>query len=271
MYTEGKLIGIMSEKGGVGKSTTATTLAYLMAKRGQKVLLVDFDGQANASFSMGIEYPNILPCTISTLLQCAIEDKPFPDPASYIFKAPNGVDVLPSNRDLFVLERNLVGVDFRERKLSEVLEQFHSVYDVILIDCMPQAGISMINVLMAVDSIIIPTQAELFSTQGLSELLRHHQILKKNTGRDVKIEGILITMDSEQTMVSAYMKEELQQAYSGKIPIFKTVIPRSIKVSEACLYHKTICEYLPTNTAAVAYENLLKELDSYASEECAQT
>lgn len=260
-----KIIGIMSEKGGVGKSTTATTLAYLMGKRGQKVLLVDFDGQANASFAMGVEDPNELACTISSLLQCAIEDRPFPDPETYLFHGENGVDVLPSNRDLFVLERNLAGVDFRERKLAEVMEQFHAIYDVILIDCMPQAGISMINVLMTVDSIIIPTQAELFSTQGLGELLRHHQILKKNTGRDVKIEGILITMDSGQTMVSAYMKEELQQVYGEKIRIFKTSIPRSIKVSEACLYHKTICEYLPENAAAEAYENFLKELDENAS------
>ncbi len=269
MHT-GKIVGIMSEKGGVGKSTTATTLAYLMAKRGQKVLLVDFDGQANASFAMGIENPNELPFTISSLLQCAIEYREFPDPETYLFHGANGVDVLPSNRDLFVLERNLAGVDFRERKLAEVMEQFRTLYDVILIDCMPQAGISMINVLMTVDSILIPTQAELFSTQGLGELLRHHQILKRNTGRDVKIEGILITMDAEQTMVSAYMKEELQQAYGGKIRIFETTIPRSIKVSEACLYHKTICEYLPNNPAAIAYTNLLKELDDYAAEECTE-
>lgn len=268
MANMAKVMGIISEKGGVGKSTTATTLAYLMARRGQKVLLVDFDGQANASFAMGIEDPNALSCTISTLMQCAIEDKPFPEPSSYIFKAENGVDVLPSNRDLFVLERNLASVDFRERKLAEVISELKPLYEVILIDCMPQAGIPMINVLMTVDSILIPTQAELFSAQGLGELLRHHQILKKNAGRDVKIEGILITMDSGQTMVSAYMKEELQETYGGKIPIFETSIPRSIKVSEACLYHKSICEYLPDNPASLAYEKLLKELDDRATEKC---
>lgn len=270
MGEKAKIIGIMSEKGGVGKSTTATTLAYLMAKRGQKVLLVDFDGQANASTIMGIENPNALPCTISTLMQCAIQDMPFPPPSTYVFKAENGVDLLPSNRDLFVLERNLAGVDFREGKLAQVLEPLAPLYEVILIDCMPQAGIPMINVLMAVDSILIPTQAELFSTQGLGELLRHHEILRKNTGRQVDIEGILITMDAGQTMVSAYMKEELKAQYGETFHLFHQSIPRSIKVSEACLYRKTICEYMPENPASKAYESVLKELDERAAEKCAK-
>lgn len=260
-----KVIGIMSEKGGVGKSTTATTLAYLMAKQGKKVLLVDFDGQANASSSMGVDNPNQLEVTISTLMHCVIENRPLPDPDTYIIKTPNGVDLLPSSCDLFVLERNLSGVDFRERKLSEIIDTLRPLYEVILIDCMPQAGTPMINVLMAVDSIIIPTQAECFSTQGLNELLKHHQSLKKNTGRDVKIEGVLVTMDSAHTMVSAYIKDELTENYGGSIRIFQTHIPRSIKVAEACLYKKTICEYLPENPAAKAYENFLKELEEDAT------
>lgn len=267
----GKIMGIMSEKGGVGKTTTATTLAYLMAKQGQKVLLVDFDGQANASLSMGVEDPSALDMTVAHLLHCAMEGSDFPPPEDCVIHCENGVDLLPSNRDLFVLERNLANVDFREQKLAQVLAPFQGLYDIILVDCMPQAGIPMINVLMCAHSILIPTQAELFSAQGLGELLRHHQLLQKNTGRQVDIEGILITMDAGQTMVSAHMKEELHSLYGGHIPIFKSSIPRSIKVSEACLYRKTICEYMPENPAALAYESVLKELEQGATEKCTQS
>lgn len=262
------VLGVMSEKGGVGKSTTATTLAYLLGKEGKKVLLVDFDGQANASLSFGVEGHK--GHSVASLLQCAIEEREPPSPQEVLISCENGVDLLASNRDLFVLERNLAGVDFRENKLSEVIAPFKALYDVILIDCMPQAGIPMINVLMCADSILIPTQAELFSAQGVGELLRHHRLLEKNTGKKVRILGILITMDSGQTMVSAHMKEELRELYGESVPIFQTTIPRSIKVPEACLYRKTICEYLPSNPVSLAYENLLKELHDLAFEECTQ-
>lgn len=263
----GKIMGIVSEKGGVGKSTTACTLAYLRAQRGEKVLLVDFDGQANSTLCYGVESPDALPWTMAKLMEHIIQEKELPPPEDYILETTQGVFLLPSCRDLFVLERNLAGADFRERKLWELLEPLKEQYDQIIIDCMPQAGLPMLNVFMASDSILIPTQAELFSVQGLEELLRHHRILEKNTGKKVLIEGIFITMDSAQTMVSAHVKEELKEVYEGKIHLFQTAIPRSVKVAEACFYRKTITEYQKENPASVGYHKLLEELDGREQEE----
>lgn len=255
-----KVIAIMNEKGGVGKSATATTLAYLLAKRGHKTALIDFDGQGHASIIYGVKNTNKLEVTINTLIHKIIEDEPLPEPDSYMLKTKCGVDVIPSNSQLFTLERNLCSVDFRERTLARYVDTIKDSYQYIIIDCMPQMGTPMINVMMCADSIIVPTQAELLSAQGLTELLKHCQTIRKNSNHRLRIDGILITMDSPHTILSAQIHKLLEHGVAGKVPIFKTHIPRSIKVAEAVLYHKTICEFLPDNPAAVAYERFADEL-----------
>ena len=260
-----KIIAIMNEKGGVGKSATATTLAYLLAKRGKKTCLIDFDGQGHSSIIYGVKNTNKLEITINTLLRMVIEEEPLPEPDSYILKHESGVEVVPSNSQLFTLERNLCNVDFRERILTQYVDIIRDRYQYIIIDCMPQMGTPMINVMMCADSIVVPTQAELLSTQGLAELLKHYQIIRRNSNHKLRIEGILITMDSPNTIVSvnspsAQVRGLIEQGFAGTVPIFQTHIPRSIKVAEAVLYHKTICEYMPNNPAAVAYEKFVDEL-----------
>ncbi len=254
-----KVIALLNEKGGVGKSATATALAYLLAKRGRRTALIDFDGQGHSSIIFGVKNTNKLEITINTLLRKIIEDEPLPDPKSYILKTGCGVDVIPSNSQLFTLERNLCGVDFRERILSRYVDTIKGRYQYIIIDCMPQMGTPMINVMMCADSIIVPTQAELLSVQGLAELLKHYQIIRRNSNHRLRIEGILITMDSPNTIVSAQVKKLIEQGFAGSVPIFKTHIPRSIKVAEAVLYYKTICEYMPDNPVAAAYEKFVDE------------
>lgn len=255
-----KIIAIMNEKGGVGKTATATTLAHLLAKSGKKTALLDFDGQGHASIICGVKNPNKLEVTISTLLNQVITEQRLPPLESYIFRGENGVDLIPANSQLFVLERNLCNVDFRETKLSEYVDTIKDSYDYIIIDCMPQIGTPMINVMMCADSIIVPTQAEILSAQGLTQLLSHYQSIRKNSNHRLRIEGILITMDSPNTILSGQVKSMIESSYAGKIPIFKTRIPRSIKVAEACLYGQTICEFMPDNPAAIAYEKFAKEL-----------
>ena len=254
-----KITAILNEKGGTGKTSTATALAYLLAKRGEKVALIDFDGQGNASMLCGVENPNKLEVTVATLINNVIKGEPLPDPESYIFRGKNGIDLIPSNSQLFTLERNLCGLDFREYKLAEYVNTIKDRYTHIIIDCMPQIGTPMVNVMMCADSIIIPTQAEILSAQGLAELVRHYKVIKSNSSHDLKIEGILITMDNERTIVSAKVKKLIENAFEGNIRIFKTCIPRSIKVAEASCYRQTICEYMPDNPAAIAYENFVKE------------
>ncbi|SFG97354.1 ParA family protein, partial [Enterocloster clostridioformis] len=195
-----KIIAVMNEKGGVGKSATATTLAYLLSKRGYKTALIDFDGQGHSSIIFGVKNTNKLEVTINTLLCRLIEDEPLPEPDSYILKTKCGVDVIPSNSQLFTLERNLCNVDFRERMLSRYVDTIKDRYQYIIIDCMPQMGTPMINVMMCADSIIVPTQAELLSTQGLTELMKHYQAIRKNSNHRLRIAGILITMDSPNTI-----------------------------------------------------------------------
>ena len=255
-----KIIAIMNEKGGVGKTATATTLAYLLSIRGKKTALIDFDGQGHSSIIFGVKNTNKLEITINTIIRKLIEDEALPTPDSYIVKTKCGVDLIPSNSQLFTLERNLCNVDFRERMLSQYVDTIKDSYDYIIIDCMPQMGTPMINVMMCADSIVVPTQAELLSTQGLTELLKHYEVIRKNSNHRLRIDGILITMESANTILSSQVNELIQRGFAGKVPIFDTHIPRSIKVAEAVLYHQTICEFMPDNPAAIAYEQFADEL-----------
>lgn len=151
-------------------------------------------------------------------------------------------------------------MDFKERIPSQYVDTIEDNYEYIIIDCIPQMGTPTINVMMCADSIIIPTQAELPSAQGLAELLKHYQAIQKNSNHRLCIEGILITMDSPNTILSAQVSELIQRGFAERVPIFKTHIPRSIKVAESVLYHQTICEFMPENPAAVGYEQFTDEL-----------
>lgn len=260
---QSKVIAIMNEKGGCAKTTTATALAYLLAKQGKKTALIDFDGQANASLLMGVQNPNTLEVTISTLLGRIINEEQLPDPDTYIIQTDCGVDLIPSNSQLFSLERNLAGVDFREYMLREYVSVLKDRYDYILIDCMPQVGTPMVNAMMCADSLIIPTQAEILSAQGLQELVKHYAKIKRAGNPALTIAGILITMDTERTIVSGQIKNMIDSNFGSRLPVFDTRIPRSIKVAEAAMFGKTICEYMPGNKAAIAYDNFVKELMSH--------
>ncbi len=253
-----KVIAIVNEKGGVGKTTTATTISYLLGKQGKKVLLIDFDGQANSTMIMGDKNPNEIETTISTLINKVITKESLPQKEDYIIKN-KGIDLIPANSNLFTLERNLCNINFREYILQSLIDEIKVGYDYIIIDCMPQIGTPMINVMMASDSLIIPTQAEILSAKGLSELVKHYLTIK-NINRKLSIDGILITMDTKNTIASKEVKKILNESFKQHINIFDIVIPRSTKVSEANIYKQTICEYMPENAVSKAYEQLVQEM-----------
>lgn len=261
-----RVIAISNEKGGVGKSTVTSTLAYLLAQKGYKVCVIDYDGQANASMILGAQNVNKIKVTISTLMDMVVRENPLPDPSTYILTMDSGVDLIPSNSNLFSLERELNNVDFREEILLQIVNELRPLYDLILIDCMPQMGSALLNVLMCADSVIIPTQTELLSAKGLTELLKHIQRIQRNKACNLKIEGILLNMDSMSTTNSKTVTAFLKENYSQNLKIFSTKIPRSIKVAEATIHQQTICEYEPTNKAALAYEKFVKELLEYVQE-----
>ena len=253
-----RVIAIINEKGGVGKTTTATNMAYLLGKQNKKVLLLDFDGQANSTMIMGDKNSNEIEITISTLINKIITKEDLPPKEDYIIKN-KGIDLIPSNSNLFTLERNLCNINFREYILQSFIDEIKKDYDYIIIDCMPQIGTPMINVMISSDSIIIPTQSEILSAKGLAELIKHYLTIK-DINKNLKIDGILITMDSKKTIASKEVKKVLEESFGEHINIFQNVIPRSTKVAEANIYKQIICEYLPTNIVSKAYEDFLQEV-----------
>lgn len=255
-----KIIAIMNEKGGCAKTTTATALAYLLAKQGKKTALIDFDGQANSTLLMGVENPNAIGITISTLLGKVILEEQLPDPEEYLIHTGSGVDLIPSNSQLFALERNLISIDYREYILSNYVNSIRKQYEYIIIDCMPQIGTPMVNVMTCADSLIIPTQAEILSAQGLQEIIKHYVKSRRSGNTMLKIEGILITMNDARTKTSKIMNEMICDTFGNSLRIFNTRIPYAAKVKEAAYYGKTVCEYRPSSPAAKAYTEFVKEV-----------
>ena len=158
----------------------------------------------------------------------------------------------------------MCNVDFREYVLRTYINQISGLYDFIIIDCMPGFDVGIINVLVCADQVIIPTQAEYFSAIGSMKFIKNFQKIKQHANPKLEIAGILITMDQERTNLSAQVTHELNAVLGAHINIFKTRIPRSVKVAEASGFQKTICEYIPTNPAAIAYETFLKEWMGHA-------
>ena len=254
-----KVIAVYNKKGGCGKTTTATTLAYLLARYGKRTALIDLDSQGDSSLAYGVPNPDKLQTTILSLVKQVIIGEPLPSPSSYMYSY-HGVDLVPSNEEISTLERNLSNVDFREYILKEYISQISPSYDYIIIDCMPNFDTSMLNVMVCADSVVIPTQAEYYSAIGSMKFIRNFQQIRQHANPKLEIAGILITMNQGNTNLSTQITQELERTIGNQIRIFNTRIPRSVKVAEASGYQQTICEYRPKNPAAVAYEDFLKEL-----------
>ncbi len=228
----GKVLGIVNRKGGVGKTTTATTLSYLLSKEGCRVALIDFDGQRHTTKLCGVAAPEQLPVTIYDILKCVVMNEELPDREAYMIRTENGVDLVPANNRLDSFDKLMCDTDFAEYKLKEFVDTIKDRYDYILIDGMPKMGTAMINVMICCDSLLIPVQSETLAVEGMAEFLRAFHRIKSHANAELEIEGILITMDNERTRVSRRVKAQLQQALGEKVRIFTNSIPRSIKVPE---------------------------------------
>ncbi|RKJ39676.1 ParA family protein [Acutalibacter sp. 1XD8-33] len=261
MNTKSKIMAICNQKGGVGKTVTTVNLGIGLARQGKRVLLGDVDPQGSMTASLGYQHPDQLEETLATVLGKVIEDEPLA-PGEGILHQEEGVDLLPANIDLAAMEVTLVNIMSRETILREYLKTVRDQYDVILLDCCPSLGMLTINALSAADEVLIPMQAHYLSLKGMEQLMRTIARVKRQINPSLTISGILITMADMRTTYSQGIVELLQGTYGGKLKIFDTVIPCSIRAAETSAEGKSIFLHDPSGKVSAAYEALTLEVAS---------
>jgi len=248
----GKIIAIANQKGGVGKTTTSINLAASLGVLEKKVLLIDADPQANASSGLGIDVENIEIGTYQIL-----EHSNTIEEATISSSAPN-VWVIPAHIDLVAIEIELVDKDNREYMLKQALERVKNQYDYILIDCAPSLGLLTLNALTAADSVVIPIQCEYFALEGLGKLLNTIKSVQKIHNPNLDIEGLLLTMYDSRLRLSNQVVEEVQKHFNDMV--FKTIIQRNVKLSEAPSFGESIINFDATSRGATNYLSLAQEI-----------
>lgn len=245
----GKTIAVVNQKGGVGKTTTAVNLAAALTELGLKVLLCDFDPQANATSGLGVDKKQIK----SSVYDVIINGR---DPVEAVIHTQWG-DVLPSSADLAGATVELITMNNPNHKLAQALEPVKSRYDVILIDCPPSLEMLTLNALAASDSILIPVQCEYFALEGLSDLMNTLRMVKRRINPTLEIFGVVLTMFDGRTNFSTQVAQEVRRHFPGRA--FATVVPRNIRLAEAPSHGKPICAYDRSSRGAVAYKMLAEE------------
>lgn len=253
------IIALSNQKGGTGKTTTCANLGIGLAQEGKRVLVVDNDPQASLTISLGWTQPDKLPVTLSTLMGRAIMDEPIRAEEAILHHS-EGVDVLPASIELSGMEVSLVNAISRESVLRQVLEELSSRYDHMLIDCMPSLGMLTINALAAANSVIIPVQAQYLPAKGLEQLLQTVAKVRRQLNPRLKIDGILLTMVDNRTNFNREISALLRETYGGKIRVFATDIPHSVRAAEISAEGKSIFTHDPHGKVAEAYRALTKEV-----------
>src|SRR3989339_279781 len=248
-------ISIVNQKGGVGKTTTAVNLAAGLAEQGKFVLLVDLDPQGNATSGLGIKYQELSVGLYNSISgQARLHD-------TVLNTAHAGLRVAPATPDLAGASVELVNVEGREGKLADVLSEVKHAYDYILIDCPPSLGLLTLNGLMAADHILIPVQAEYYALEGLGQLLKTIGMVQESLKPDLNVLGAVLTMYDKRNRLSDDVLRELYQYFPNNI--FRSVIPRAVRLAEAPSYGKSIFHYEPRGKSAKAYERLTREMLDY--------
>lgn len=247
-----RVIAIANQKGGVGKTTTTINLGACISRMGKKVLVIDIDPQGNTSSGLGIEKSNLE----SSAYDVLINDM---DPVRAIINTdyPN-MDIIPSNMALAGAEVEMVNLMARENILKNALRSVTEDYEYVFIDCPPSLGLLTLNALTAAQSLIVPIQCEYFALEGLSQLVNTVQLVKRHLNPDLDVEGVVLTMYDGRTNLSNQVVAEVQRYFTAKV--YRTVIPRSIRLGEAPSYGKPIIDYAPNSSAAMAYNSLAKEV-----------
>jgi chromosome partitioning protein len=248
----GRIIAVANQKGGVGKTTTSINLSACLAALGKKVLSIDMDPQGNMTSGLGID-KNEVELTVYDLLlgEAKIEE-------IICKEAIDNLDVLPSNVDLSAAEIELIGVDEKEFILHKEVERIREDYDFILIDCPPSLNTLTINAMTTADTVLVPIQCEYYALEGLSQLIHTIELVKERLNPDLEIEGVVFTMYDARTNLSLQVVENVKD--NLKQTIYKTIIPRNIRLAEAPSHGLPIHLYDPKSTGAESYMMLAEEV-----------
>lgn len=247
-----KIISVINQKGGVGKTTTTVSLAAFIGKKRKKVLMIDLDPQGNATSGLGVDKGSIENSTYDVMVNdVAISE-------AIVESSAKNVDIVPTNINLAGAEVELVSAMSREQILKNALKEVQDNYDYVFIDCPPSLGILTINALTASNGIIIPIQGEYYALEGLTQLIDTVNIVKKKLNPDIGILGVVLTMFDRRTQLTRQVKEEVDKYFGDKV--FKTLIPRNVRLAEAPSHGLAISDYDPNSKGGKAYADLANEV-----------
>lgn len=247
-----RIIAVLNQKGGVGKTTTTVNVGAFLAKQGKRVLLIDLDPQGNATSGLGFEKKELTQTTYSLLLES--------EPANNVRRATSvkNMDMLPTNSDLSGAEVQLASLTERELKLRTAIHDIAHEYDIVLIDCPPSLGLLTVNALAAATDVLIPVQTEYYAMEGLSQLIQTIQRVQQGLNQSLSILGVVMTMYDSRTSLSEQVRAEITRVF-GEL-VFNTVIPRNVRLAEAPSHGLPVMEYDKWSKGSRSYKALTKEV-----------